>query len=93
MLTPMTKNRLNGNGASQPIDAHDLSGDFRDNHERQMLYDTGKPKRYLAKDVIYRESDQVDRIYMIRSGLVARPCPSHNPGNPISAAACHDSAG
>ena len=70
MLTPMTKNRLNGNGASQPIDAHDLSGDFRDNHERQMLYDTGKPKRYLAKDVIYRESDQVDRIYMIRSGLV-----------------------
>jgi hypothetical protein len=62
MLTPIAEKKLNGNDASQQFDAHALSGGFRDNHERQMLYDAGKPKRYLAKDVIYRESDQVDRI-------------------------------
>jgi hypothetical protein len=62
MLMPMTENRLNGNDASQQVDAHALSGSFRDNRKRQMLYDAGKPKRYLARNVIYRESDWVDRI-------------------------------
>jgi CRP-like cAMP-binding protein len=38
--------------------------------EQQTLHDAGRSRRYLAKEVIYRESDRADRICVIRSGLV-----------------------
>ena len=65
MFTPMTENRLNGNNASQSLDAHGPSGGFRDNHERQMFFDAGKPKRYLAKagaGATWRKKSSIARV-------------------------------
>ncbi|MGD8999913.1 MAG: Crp/Fnr family transcriptional regulator [Granulosicoccaceae bacterium] len=38
--------------------------------ESIILFSGVKLKRYLAKDLIYRESDPVDRVCVIRSGMV-----------------------
>jgi CRP/FNR family transcriptional regulator len=70
MSTPMTEKRHNGNGASHKKDANAMTGGVTDVREQQALYDAGRSRRYLAKAVIYRESDRADRIYVIRSGLV-----------------------
>ena len=70
MSTPMTKQSSNGNGAVYQLDAGAMGDIVRGVHGQQTLYDVGRSRRYLAKEVIYRESDRVDRIYVIRSGLV-----------------------
>jgi CRP/FNR family transcriptional regulator len=70
MSTPVTRKRHNGNGASHLSDAHAMTGGVPNAGEQQMLHDAGRSRRYLAKEVIYRESDRADRIYVIRSGLV-----------------------
>jgi CRP/FNR family transcriptional regulator len=70
MSTPMTEKGHNGNRASYPLDAHAMSDGVPNAREQQPLYGVGISKRYSPKEVIYRECDHVDRIYVIRSGLV-----------------------
>ena len=70
MSIQMIKKRHNGYGASHPLEANARTDGFPITRERQTLYNVGRSRRHLAKDVIYRESDRVDRLYLIRSGLV-----------------------
>jgi CRP/FNR family transcriptional regulator len=42
----------------------------RDVHKLSTLWKNSKRKRFQAKQVIYRESETIDRICIIRSGLV-----------------------
>jgi CRP/FNR family transcriptional regulator len=70
MPMPRTANISNGNddlSLLKPSLADNRAWDAR---ERQILYEAGRQKRYLAREVIYRESEQGDRIWVIRSGLV-----------------------
>ncbi|MDT8387527.1 MAG: Crp/Fnr family transcriptional regulator [Thiogranum sp.] len=34
------------------------------------LWQEAKPKRFVAQSVIYRESDSIDRVYVVRGGMV-----------------------
>ena len=70
MSTSMIEKRPNGNGASHPLDAHAMTGGVPNACNQQTIYDAGRSRRYQAKEIIYRESERVDRIYVIRSGLV-----------------------
>ena len=70
MSTPMTEKSNNGNGVSHPLDAYVMTDGIPTTHEQRSFYDAGRSRRYLAKEVIYRESERVDRIYVIRCGLV-----------------------
>ena len=70
MSTSMTGKRHNANGSSHPLDAYAMTDGAPNAQEQQTLYDAGRSRRYLAKEVIYRESERVDRIYVIRCGLV-----------------------
>ena len=70
MSTPMTQQSSNGNAAVYQLDAGAMGDIVRSVHRQQTLYDVGRSRRYLAKEVIYRESNRVDRIYVIRSGMV-----------------------
>ena len=70
MSIQMIKKRHNGYGASHPLEANARTDGFPITRERQTLYNVGRSRRHLAKEIIYRESDQVDRLYLIRSGLV-----------------------
>jgi CRP/FNR family transcriptional regulator len=70
MLTPMTEKRSNGNGDTHQPDAGTTGDGVWSAREQTTLYNAGRRKRYLAKEIIYRESDRVDRIHVIRSGLV-----------------------
>ncbi len=70
MLMPMTEKTSNAYSNVNQLDAAATAESVWGEQEQQTLYDAGRRKRYLAKEVIYRESDRVDRIYVIRSGLV-----------------------
>jgi len=70
MSTPMTQQSSNGNAAMYQLDAGAMGDIVRRDHGQQTLCELGRSRRYLAKEVIYRESDRVDRIYVIRSGMV-----------------------
>ena len=66
----MTEKSSYGNGGARQREAGARGDGVGGAHEQQTLYNAGRRKRYLAKEVIYRESDRVDSIYVIRSGLV-----------------------
>jgi CRP/FNR family transcriptional regulator, anaerobic regulatory protein len=70
MSTPMTQQSSNANDAVYQLYAGAMDDISRRVHGQQTLYVAGRSRRYLAKEVIYREGDRVDRIYVIRSGLV-----------------------
>jgi CRP/FNR family transcriptional regulator, anaerobic regulatory protein len=70
MSTPMTEKTSNAYSNANQLDAAATAESVWGEQEQQTLYDAGRSRRYLAKEVIYRESDRVDRIYVIRSGLV-----------------------
>jgi CRP/FNR family transcriptional regulator, anaerobic regulatory protein len=70
MSTPMREKGNNGNGARRHMNTDAVNDSCLDLEGQPTLYNTGRLKRYLAKEVIYRESDQADRVYVIRSGLV-----------------------
>jgi len=70
MSTPLTARTVNVYANTYQLEsAATADGDWGA-HEHQTLYDAGRSKRYQAKEVIYRESERVDGIYVIRSGLV-----------------------
>jgi CRP/FNR family transcriptional regulator len=52
------------------VDPGAINDDVWGAHGEQIFCNAGRSKRYLAKEVIYRESDRADSIYVIRSGLV-----------------------
>ncbi|MGB7932634.1 MAG: Crp/Fnr family transcriptional regulator [Gammaproteobacteria bacterium] len=70
MSRPMTEKTSNAFGKTNQLDMGATAGGVWSEQEQQALYAAGRKKRYLAKEVIYRESDRIDRIYVIRSGLV-----------------------
>lgn len=70
MSTPLTENTVNAYPFTNKLESTATADGFWDAHEQQTLYDAGRSKRYQAKEVIYRESERVDGIYVIRSGLV-----------------------
>jgi CRP/FNR family transcriptional regulator len=70
MSTLMTQKGRYGNGAAHPRDAAAMGDGDWGAGEQQTLYGAGRKKRYLAKEVIYRESERVESICVIRSGLV-----------------------
>jgi CRP/FNR family transcriptional regulator len=70
MSTPMTQLSSYASGAAYQRDAGATGDVVRGVHGQQTLDDVGRSRRYLAKEIIYRESDRVERIYVIRSGLV-----------------------
>ena len=69
MSTPVTQQSRNGSGTCQ-LDAGATSDVVLGVHGLQTLNNVGRSRRYLAKEIIYRESDRVEWIYVIRSGLV-----------------------
>lgn len=73
MSTPITqqsKQSSYGSGAVYQLDAGATGDVVRGVQRLQTLNDVGRSRRYLAKEIIYRESERVERIYVIRSGLV-----------------------
>jgi len=70
MSTPLTENTVNAYANTHQLESTATADGLWDAHEQQTLYDAGRSKRYQAKEVIYRESERVDGIYVIRSGLV-----------------------
>jgi CRP/FNR family transcriptional regulator len=70
MSTPLTEKTVNAYANTSQLESTATADGFWDAHEQQTLYDAGRSKRYQAKEVIYRESERVDGIYVIRSGLV-----------------------
>jgi CRP/FNR family transcriptional regulator, anaerobic regulatory protein len=70
MSRPMTEKSGKVSGSANQLYAGATTADVWGEQEQQALYDAGRRKRYLAKEVIYHESDRIDRIYVIRSGLV-----------------------
>jgi len=70
MSTPLTENTVNAYANTNQLESTATADGFRDAHKQQTLYDAGRSRRYQAKEVIYRESERVDGICVIRSGLV-----------------------
>jgi len=70
MSTPLTEKTVNAYANTNQLESAATADGVWGAHEQQTLYDAGKSKRYQAKEVIYRESERVDGIYVIRSGLV-----------------------
>ena len=62
--------RRGGNGAVSQLAADAMAERDCRASEQPPLWRRGRKKRFLAKEVIYRESDTVDRVGLIRSGLV-----------------------
>jgi CRP/FNR family transcriptional regulator len=70
MPMPTTANISSERGDLNLLKASSAGDGAWNSRERQILYEAGKRKQYLAREVIYRESEQGDRIYVIRSGMV-----------------------
>ena len=70
MSRPMTEKSGNVFGSANQLYAGSTTDDVWSEQEQQALYDAGRRKRYLAKEVIYHESHRIDRLYVIRCGLV-----------------------
>jgi CRP/FNR family transcriptional regulator len=70
MSRPTTEIDSNENGDRHVRNAASRDDGLRSSGERESLCDAGRGKRFLAGEVIYREGEHVDRIYVIRSGLV-----------------------
>ena len=70
MSIPMTEHSRNANGNGNVLEAPSAGDGVWGSRERQILYDAGRRKHYLAKEVIYREGEPAERIYVIRNGLV-----------------------
>jgi CRP/FNR family transcriptional regulator len=65
-----TANISNRNGGLSELKISSAGDGVWDSREQRILCRAGRTKRYLPKDVIYRESEQGDRVYVVRSGLV-----------------------
>jgi CRP/FNR family transcriptional regulator len=65
-----TQNRCNHDAAAYQADADTRVDHARRVREQSTLWKNSKRQCYQAKEVIYRESETIDRICLIRSGLV-----------------------
>ena len=63
------KSGLQGNSTLPPVKDR-VGNNGRETPESDFVLKGSKQKHYSAKEVIYRESERVDKIYLIRSGLV-----------------------
>ncbi len=70
MSTRKIETSRSGHGAPHPLQADPGRDTGWRAGAQPTLWKKGRRKRFLAKDVIYRESDPVDRVYLIRGGLV-----------------------
>ncbi len=70
MPKPLTENHRDLGHPAYGLPEREKSDDLRSAFRSPMAPNEGKRKSFSAKDVIYHESEQIDRVYLIRSGLV-----------------------
>jgi CRP/FNR family transcriptional regulator len=70
MSVQNTQKSSNYDGATYQADVDTSVDGMRRVREQSTLWKNSKRKCFQAKEVIYRESEEVDRVCIIRSGLV-----------------------
>jgi CRP/FNR family transcriptional regulator len=70
MSTAKIEKSRSANGAAHQLDADAMGETSWDAGEQPTLWKKGRQKRFMPKEIIYRESGRVDRVCLIRSGLV-----------------------
>jgi CRP/FNR family transcriptional regulator len=70
MSKTKTETKYSGSANADRLDTRLTVDSARGSAGLPAVWQEGKRKRFMAQDVIYRESDAIDSVYLVRSGMV-----------------------